>query len=64
MNSDNDIYSKTFQSKTDPYFTSKEKEAKGSYYTRWGKDDARSALALTKPLHLSRSVEANTDKPK
>ena len=50
MNSDNDIYSKDFQSKTDPYFLSKEKEAKGSYYTRWGKDDARSALALTKPI--------------
>jgi hypothetical protein len=50
MNSDNDIHSPKFQSKMDSYFTSKEKEAKGSYYTRWGKDDARSALALTKPI--------------
>jgi hypothetical protein len=57
MNSDNDIYSKNFQSKTDPYFTSKEKEAKGSYCTRWGKDDARSNLALTRGLRRDTVVE-------
>jgi len=50
MNSENDIHSPKFLSKLDPYFTSKTKEAKGSYYARCGKDDARSNLALTKGL--------------
>ena len=50
MKSENDVHSKDFESKLDNYFTSKEKEPKGVSYTRWGKDDARSNLALTKPL--------------
>ena len=44
----NDIHSDHFQSKLDPFFSSKEKEPKDGNYTRWGKDDARSALATTR----------------
>ena len=44
----NDVHSQDFESKIDPFFTSQEKEAKGTNFTRWGKDDARSALATTR----------------
>ena len=50
MKSENDVHTDKFQSKLDPYFSSQGKEPKGVSYTRWGKDDARSALALTKPI--------------
>ena len=44
----NDVHSDQFTSKMDSFFTSSEKEAKGTNFTRWGKDDARSALATTR----------------
>ena len=52
MNSENNVHSPDFQSKIDPFFTSVEKEPKGTNYTRWGKDEARSALATTRPTRF------------
>lgn len=54
MKCTNDIYSDTFESRMDIYFTSGYTEAAYVKYTRWDKDGARSALALTRPRRGSR----------
>jgi hypothetical protein len=48
-NPTNDIYSESFESKCDPYFTAAYQEDQWGRYRRWDKDAARSALATTRP---------------
>jgi len=45
---DNNVQDEKFKSHLDPFFSSSGKEPKGTSFTRWGKDDARSALATTR----------------
>lgn len=54
MKCTNDIYSDDFESKLDPYFTSGYVEAAYTRYSRFDKNDARSALATKRPRAHSR----------
>ena len=54
----NDVLSPKFESKLDPFFTSKVESNRWGKYSTWDKDTARSALATKRPIPTKHWAQA------